>query len=382
MPYPGVNVSVSSNNLMRSVPVLDAVCALIVTVATAALKGAVKQVYSLADAEQKGFTALAEPFAHRLIEEFYNELGGNQRLFILGTDEAKTMAEVVAASYADGITKLITAGGGDINLVAIARKPASAYSAGSGFLDADVAATVLASKSVCQSLQAANKPIRLFIEGRIADDTAENNYEPNEATNNYAAVVLGGTKNDGSASVTLALARASKYGAHVKLGNGMNGALSATQIYIGSDPIEERLDMETLHDAGFLTFQKRQGAAGYYFGVDNMCSDDDCKILAHGRILDKAQRIAAKAYLPYVENSLAVNDDGTINATDAKHLEDVLKSAILSQMGGQISNAAVVIDTSQDIVNTSTLNVQLAVLPLGYTTWINVTVGLTNEISA
>ena len=88
MPYPGVNVSVSSNNLMRSVPVLDAVCALIVTVATTALKGAVKQVYSLADAEQKGFTSVAEPFAHRLIEEFYNELGGNQRLFILGTDEA------------------------------------------------------------------------------------------------------------------------------------------------------------------------------------------------------------------------------------------------------------------------------------------------------
>ena len=159
-----------------------------------------------------------------------------------------------------------------------------------------------------------------------------------------------------------------------------NGALSLTQVYIGHQKMEEREDMETLHDAGFLTFQVRPGSAGYYFGVDNMCSVDDFRILAHGRVIDKAQRIAAQAYQPFVEDSLRVERNGTINQSDASYMELVLDSAIRSAMSEQISDLKVVIDTAQDIVNTSTLEVGCSILPLGYMTWINVTIGLTNKL--
>ena len=49
-------------------------------------------------------------------------------------------------------------------------------------------------------------------------------------------------------------------------------------------------------------------------------------------------------------------------------------------MSEQISDLKVVIDTAQDIVNTSTLEVGCSILPLGYMTWINVTIGLTNKL--
>ncbi len=374
--FPGVSVNVSNGNLLQSIAVLDSVPALIVTVNTEALVAAVIEVYSLADAESKGFTSSSEPFAHGLLEEYYNELGGNQRLFLFGTAPAMTMAEALTYSEANGISKLLRAGLGDINLIAIARKPVAEYDAGSAFLDADVSAAVTACKSVGEAMQHANTPIRILIEGRVADAGKTNTYKPNEATNGFAGVVLGGTSNDGSAAVTVALARACKYGAHIKLGNGENGALSVNQIYIGSDKYEDREDMEILHDAGFITFMHRPGSAGYFFGVDNMCSKADDRILVHGRIIDKAQRTAAAAYQPYVENGIKMESDGTINATEAKDIEATLESAIRASMSEQISQVKVNVPLDQNLINTSNLTAELKVMPLGYLTWLTVNLGL------
>ena len=210
----------------------------------------------------------------------------------------------------------------------------------------------------------------------MADASKTNAYKPNEATNGFAGVVLGGTANDGSAAVSLALARACKYGAHIKLGSGENGALSASQIYIGTDKLEDRVDMETLHDAGFITFMHRPGSAGYFFGVDNMCSKDDFHILVHGRVIDKVQRIAVEAYQPYVENGIRMEQDGSINATEAADIEAALKAAILAAMSEQISQVEVNVPLDQDVINTSSLSVEVKVMPLGYLSWITVNLGL------
>lgn len=376
MPFPGVNTHVSNGNLLQPIAVLDAVPALMVTVSTPALVAATVEVYSLADAESKGFTEAAEPFAHKQLSEYYNELGGKQRLFVFGTPDSMTMADALTYTEANGVSKLLRAGLGDINLLGIVRKPAANYNPGNAFLDADVAAAVTASKSVAEAMQVANKPLRLFIEGRVADASKPNAYKPNEATNGFAGVVLGGTANDGSAAVSLALARACKYGAHTKLGSGENGALSASQIYIGTDKLEDRVDMETLHDAGFITFMHRPGSAGYFFGVDNMCSKDDFHILVHGRVIDKAQRIAVEAYQPYVENGIRMEQDGSINATEAADIEAALKAAILAAMSEQISQVEVNVPLDQDVINTSSLSVEVKVMPLGYLSWITVNLGL------
>lgn len=381
MPFPGVNVKVTNGNLQSQITVLDAVPALVATATTADLIGKTQQVYSLADAESKGYTAESEAFIHGLLEEYYNELGGTQRLFVFGTAEAMTMAQALAPTADKGVVQLLRDAGGEINLVAIARRPGADYEAGKAFLDTDVAAAVTACKSLCEAQQAANSPIRIMIEGRVADSTVANEYKPNEATNGFAAVVLGGSKPDGSAAVSVALARACKYGAHIKLGNGQNGALSISQVYIGTQRFEERVDMETLHDAGFLTFMHRPGAAGYYFGRDNTCATDDYSILAHGRIIDKAQRVATRAYLPYIETDIRVETDGSVNASDAAYIEGILDAALRSSMDGQMSNVKVEVPLSQDIIGSSTLQVEVALQPLGYLTWITVTLGLAAQIS-
>lgn len=381
MPYPGIGVNVTSGNLLRSIAVSDGVGAIVATAAKASNIGLVQQVFSLQDAEKKGYTQTDEPFLHEHIETFYQELGGNQKLWVMGVAETMTMADVVNSTKPEGLGKLLLKSFGDVTRVAIARKPSAGYNAGAKFLDTDVQAAVLGSLPLCQAWQKKNYPIRIFLEGRIANGSVINDFKLNTANNSFVGVVLGGSKPDGSASVTLALARACKYPVHVKLGSGQNGALAIGQVYIGSTPIEERLDIENLHDEGFITFQRRPGVAGYYFGVDNMCSSDDYRILVHGGVIDKVQRITAAAYTPYIEDYVRINDDGTINANDAKHLEDILKASIRSNMGTQISNVDVIIDPVQDIINTSNLEVQVKILPLGYLTWITVTLGLTTKIA-
>lgn len=378
MAFPGINITVENGNLLRAMTILDGVPGWLTTVSTPELIGVVKEIYSLTDAEKQGYTETAEPFAYRQLKEYYNELGGNQRLILMGVAETATMADMLTVSNTNGAIKLLGLYP-EVSLLAVSRKPAASYNAGTALIDTDVQAAVTAGKTLCQNRQSKNLPLRVFVEGRVADETKANTFTPNTSENGYVAVVLGGTAPDKSAAVSLALARAVKYPAHVKLGSGQNGALSVLQLYLGTKKIEERSDMETLHDAGFLTFHSRPGTAGYYFGRDNMCTADDFRILAHGRITDKAQRIAAAAYAPYVEHFVRLNPDGSINENDASYLEKVAEQAIRAAMGTQISDVKVVIDPAQNIVNNSTLRIEIKVLPLGYLTWISVALGLTTQ---
>lgn len=71
-----------------------------------------------------------------------------------------------------------------------------------------------------------------------------------------------------------------------------------------------------------------------------------------------------------------MNADSTVNATEAADIENTLEQAVLAAMGDQISQVRVYVDLNQDIINTSTINIQLRIMPLGYLTWITVSLGL------
>ncbi len=116
------------------------------------------------------------------------------------------------------------------------------------------------------------------------------------------------------------------------------------------------------------------------YSVDTMAGADDYRILVHGRLMDKAQRIATATTSALIETSVRMEKDGSINKADATYLEDLVKAQIRSKMEGQISNVDVLVPTDQDLINTSTLSIQIKIQPLGYMTWIAITMGLTKSI--
>ena len=377
---PKVNVEVTNGNLQRQVQVLDGVAGLVGT--SSSKIGEIVTVFNYDDAVSKGYTIADEPFLNKAIQLFYQELGGNQALTILGVEDTMTLTQMVTATNANGLKKLLNASQGAITVVGLIRQPGEGYQMiADHFLDKDVEDALLASKALAQYQQSINKPVRMLIEGRTNDLTAEL-FEPNTVENGYAGVVLGSNLNDGSGAVALALARAVKYPSHVKLGNGQNGALTIPQAYIGDKPLEEFYpeELDAFANAGYIIMHRRDGAAGYYFARDNMASTDDFRILVHGRIADKAQRVAVATATPLLETTVRVDTNGQVNATDAKHLENEISQQIRSQMAGQISDVDVNVPTDVDIINTSTGVIEVNVLPLGYLTWIKVTIGLTANL--
>lgn len=377
---PKITVAVASGNLQRQIQVIDGVAGLVGTSVTKI--GQIVTVFNYADAVAKGYTVVAEPFLNKAIELFYQELGGNQALTILGVEDTMTLTQMVTATNVNGLKKLLLSAQGDITVVGLIRKPAPAYTMVAGrFLDKDVEDALLASKTLGEYQQSINKPVRMLIEGRTNDLTAAV-YEPNEANNGFAGVVLGSNLNDGSGAVALALARAVKYPSHIKLGNGQNGSLTIPQAYIGNKALENYYpeELDAFANAGYIIMHRRDGAAGYYFGRDNMATADDFRILVHGRVIDKAQRIAVAAATPLLETSVRVNADGTINEADAKHLENMVKQQLQSQLADQVSDVDVNVPVDANIINTSTGGIEVKVLPLGYLTWIQVTIGLTANL--
>ncbi|MGV9003957.1 DUF2586 family protein [Flavobacterium sp.] len=375
---PAVSVNVNANNLQREVKKIDGVIAFVLT--SPVLIGVVKKVFNLNDAEGKGYTAIAAPLVHAALELFYNELGGSQKVYVMGVEDTMTLTQMVTATNENGIKKLLLAGK-DITHVVIDRTPGVGYAPGTGFLDVDVPAAVLASKALLTYQTTINRPFRLLIAAKVID-IEEPVYEPNTA-NNTGVMVLLANDGNGNSLASLAAARIAKYNASVKIGNGQNGPLTVSEAFIGGKAIEDFYpeQLDEFADAGFTVVHQREGSAGYYFGRDNMAGADDFRILVHGSLIDKAQRIATAANMPFLETSVRMNADGTMNAADAKYLEEITKQAILSQMTGQISDVDVIIPTDQNLIETPNLKETVKILPLGYLTWITIEMGLTSNLN-
>jgi hypothetical protein len=172
------------------------------------------------------------------------------------------------------------------------------------------------------------------------------------------------------------LGRAVKYGAEIKIGKVANAPLNIAQVYIGTKLLKDVANLEALHDDGFISFMTHPGKSGFYFGIDHMCSTDDYRLLAYGRVVDKAALIAAAVYTEEIEDDVDLNKDGTLASYVITHLEQKIKQQVTVSMGAQISDFIPYIDPAQDVLDTSTLNIKLSVIPKGYNSFINVTIGI------
>jgi hypothetical protein len=375
---PKVTVLFSDGNLLANAAVIDGIGAIVGTVQTLSLKGVVKTVYSLPDAEAQGYTATAEADMHRHLAEFYAQVGGNQELWVLGLDDTATMTDMLTDSNPDGAQKLIQAAGGKIRLLAVYRRPPIGYDASTAFIDADVPTAVTAGKVFAEKRLAELRPLRIMIEGRISDETSATIYEPKTAGNNYTGVVLGGSVPGHTASVGAVLGRAVRYGAHIKLGKVANGPMVMANAYIGSKKVSEMLNLESLHEKGYISFMTHPQKAGVYLGKDNMCNTGDYRFLSNGRVVDKAAVIAALVFVNRIQGEVTVDSSGRISEESLFDLKGQITQQINVNMAEQISTLDVVVEPDQNIVSTGKLGVRLNMTPLGYTSDIDVTIGLSN----
>jgi hypothetical protein len=378
MYLPKVSLIYSNKNLLAAIAAIDGIAGIIGTVATVALKGVPKQVFSLADAEDKGFTEAMEPVFHKHLSEFYDQVGGEQELWIMGVDEAKTMANMLDADDETMALKLIKAANGSIRLLGVFRTPPGAYDGGADFFDGDVEDAAIAAKTFCEARLGELIPLRVLIAGRIEDEASNTMLDFETIENGFAGVVVGDTVSGKNAAIGVALGRAVKYAAHIKLGKVANGALNVTDIYIGTKKLSEFVGLDALHGKNVISFMQHPNKAGFYFGIDRMCSTDDFRLLAYGRVIDKAAIIAAGVYVEELESEVDVDGDGRIKEEDIEHLKGRITQQINAAMADQISSVSVFIDPKQDVISTGKLQVKVKIVPKGYTSQIEVELGLSS----
>jgi hypothetical protein len=376
MSLPRVLIIYSNNNLLADITAIDGIAGIVGTVATPALIGVPKKVTSLKTAEDAGYTAAAEPVMHRHIKEFYAELSGNQELWVMGVVNTMSQAQMLDKDDPAGAIKLINAATGKIRILGLFRTPDVAYVPGVDFFDSDVQAACLASNAFGANSLANLVPHRILIEGRVVNEASLVVFEPKTAAADFAGVVVGGSDDNGSASIGTALGRACRFGAHIKLGKVANGPLALDAVYIGTKLLKDVADLAGLHNKGIISFVQHPQKAGFYFGIDRMANIADYRLLAFGRVVDKAALIAAATYVEELESEVDIDDAGRISELDIKHLEGRVEQQINNSMAEQISAVSVVIDPAQDILTTGTLTVKIRIRPKGYTSFIDVDLGL------
>jgi hypothetical protein len=377
---PSVSITISKNNLLRNIPAIDGIAAFIGTGSTVGNLDKIFKVNSLEDAVDQGITLAAEPAAYKVLREFYQELGGNQEVILMLVANTVTMTAMLLHTDPTMAEKVITAGEGRISHLGVFRNPPVGYDPGEDFFDADVATAVAAAQSFVEAQNAKLRFLRVLIEGRIAVEASTTIYAPNTASAGGVGVVLGDTVSGKGAAIGLALGRRMKYAAHIKLGKVANGPITATAIYIGTKTLANVTNLDTLHGKGVISFVTYPGKAGFYFGIDNMATNDDFRILVHGSVIDAAAKVAASVYIDELESEVDAEADGSIKELNAKYLEDRMRQQALVTLGERISDIDILVDRSVNIVTTSKTKIKIRVLPKGYNTWIEVDLGLTASI--
>lgn len=376
---PQVATNFSNGNLTRTIAVIDRLAAFAGSANTAANYGKVYTINGLDDAVTQGITEELEPEAYRQLSEFYGELAGKQQVFLGLFNPEVTMAQMLDSTNATYANAIIKAGKGAIAYLGVFKTAAEDYAgAGAGFLDADVQAAITASKTFVQAWNTKGYYFRVLVGGYVnAEGAAANGYQPNTADNGFGGIPLFSTKPDKGCSVGLVLGRKVKYPCHIKLGKTANGPLSVNQLYIGTKPLEQVDNLDALAGYGFIVPVTYPNKAGYFFGIDNMASTDDYRLLAYGAVIDAAATVAFNYYTDWLESETDVDSNGELLDVDLQHLEDNIDMQIRTNLGDRISDVEVNIDPNQVIVPGNTFNVQLRVIPKGYFTFINVDLGLT-----
>lgn len=386
MALPNVNILIQNGQLGGLIQFAEGVAGLIGT--GVAVTGKIqladpRLVFTLQEAEDLGITVADNPSAHRQVKEFYDEVGGRAELYIMLVADTLDQTDMLDVSIAAAAVKLLDYAQGRIRLLGSFFKPPIGYTlVTTAGLDADVYTAITKAQALANAYAANQTPLRVIIEGRAYTGVAANLTDLKTLTANRVGVMVASSDDDGSASVGLLLGRMAKNPVQRKPSRVKDGAVNITDAYVGAAKVEAHSGITLMHDKGYIILRTFPGKTGYYFNGDHSAAPDtdDYSMIARGRIIDKAQVIAYLTYIEELDDEVLVGEDGTLDAGVVKYLETVIKNQIEGNMvaNREISSVKVFIDPAQDVIANNKVNVVLQLVPVGYSTTIEVKLGFNN----
>lgn len=343
---------------------------------------------------KKGITsdnADANATLYKAVKEFYDEAPEGSKLWIMGVADTVTLADIVDKTK-DNAKKLLVAANGTIRTLAVKIKDKSGYTATTTTgIDGAVKTAITNAQALAEwATETLFAPVMVLLEGRHYTGNAETlvSNPVNTGNNNRVGVVIGDTVADSKgAAVGLLAGRIASIPVQRSVARVRTGSIVATTMYIGGVAAELG-NPETINDCGFICPRTFVGKAGYYWSDDKLAAEasDDYSLIPRRRVADKAYRIAYTTLVNEIAEEISVTDDGKISAPVVKAIQTAVESAIVNNMtsrgnlGNDPSNpndmgVECYINSDQNIIATSRLDVQVRIKPHGYSKYINVSLG-------
>jgi len=399
---PGINIKFDNGNIGTVVSTADGIFGLLASAVAVADKFALNTAYSvrgMADVAKLGILPdVDNGVLYRKLNEFYAEAGEGTKLWLMGFAKDTTPSEWFTPAAGTGIVPaktLLDASNGEISLLMTSFDPNGAYviTLETG-LDEDVWLAKAAAQTFCEDYtNNAFSPLIVLLEGYAYSGTAADLPSLLEGTDNRVGIFIGdsqkrtGDVTNNSAGNQIVSGRLANIQVHENAGKVKLGELATTTAFIVDAPVET-VDVESLHDKGYITFRTHVRRAGYYISDDPLATglDDDYHYITRRRTIDKAYRIAHNVASREILNDFDVNNDGTISPFYAKTVEGNIEQEIYNQMTqrGELSADSTNKDdlgvrarfnTDINVAQTSRLEISLKVRPKGYARWIEITLG-------
>jgi len=389
---PRVKIIFENGALAQTVSSPDGVFGLLLTGVAVAGKFVLATPYtlrSLASLTALGITVENNPHIIKVVTQYYAEAGEGAEVWLMAFPDTVKVSQMVDVDSPYG-KLLINAANGRLRALIVSRSPDVAYAPViTNGLDADLIPAMLKGQALCEwSTDQKFAPIFLILEGYAYSGNAVDLADLTDLNYNRVSVMIGDVVKDSKfAAVGMLAGRLSKNAVQVNIAKVKDGALSTATAFIKGDKIEVA-DVASIHDKGYITMRTYVGRSGYFFNDDFTATlpDDDYSHLTARRTIDKAYRIAYDELLEELMAEVPVNADGTLQDAIVKSWQVKVESAIASAMTARGELSADVtnnddkgvicfINSNQNIVSSSLINVSLRVRPFGYTRYFDVYLG-------
>jgi hypothetical protein len=393
MPKPKVDIAFANGEIGSVTTSPDGIC---VIVASAVANGSftlnkAETVYSLAEAEALGIipTVAGNYELHKTVKEFYAEAGAGTELWIYGVAKTRTLDQIVTDSEA-----VLLASNRRVRFVICKYAPTTADTAITAGLRTGFHATCAAAQALAETYTTTKtQPVVFILEAYNFTGVAADLVGFSATNYNRVAVMIGdterrtGTTTSKGAAVGVLGGRIAKNQVHVNVGRVKDGALKPLNFYVVDTPVEQ-VNVDAIYNKGFITLTTHVGKSGYYFVDDHLATavDDDYHFLTRRRVVDKAFVLANTALTNFILDTVPVTNEGKIQTSYAKALEAEVERVIAQEMtakgelSADVTNAnstgvEVIIDTTNNIVQDSTINGRIRVTPHGYGRFLEFTIG-------
>lgn len=397
---PGLNINFTNGNIGNVVSTEDGVLGLVASAVSVGSTFELNKAYevkSMQDVANLGITADVNNYhMYKALEEFYAEAGSGTKLWLMGAAKTTTVTSWFTQDVATGkapVEVMLDKAKGEISGVFTAYDPTDAITIENG-MDADVPLAISAAQKLAEDYTQKNyAPFYVLLEAYGYTGVSTDLPNLLEGTSDRVAVFVGDTlertgdvAHMGAATQVLA-GRLAKVQVQENPGRVKRGALENLTAYVVDEPVED-VDVEALHDKGYITFRTHARKAGYYITDDRLATDpeEDYNGIARRRVIDKAYRLAHNIASEEILEDFTLTNQGAIDPFYAANVEGNIESEIATNMtaNGELSasptdkddlGVSASFDTEANVSTTNKINLTLSVRPKGYARFFEIALG-------